>query len=70
MLGEFRFNGSFPIGICLLFLRRVIRGDNLLSGSMPTDLERNSGISYLEETCLEENIMSKNHFNLITYLSC
>ncbi|KAH8487720.1 hypothetical protein H0E87_026335 [Populus deltoides] len=47
MLGEFRFNGSFPIGICL-FLRRVIRGDNLLSGSMPTDLERNSGISYLE----------------------
>jgi hypothetical protein len=54
MLGEFRFNGSFPIGICLLFLRRVIRGDNLLSGSMPTDLERNSGISYLEETCLKE----------------
>ncbi|KAL3570498.1 hypothetical protein D5086_027747 [Populus alba] len=55
MLGEFRFHGSFPIGICL-FLRRVIRGDNLLSGSLP--LERNSGISYLEVrgNLLEGNI--------------
>ncbi|KAL3570478.1 hypothetical protein D5086_027727, partial [Populus alba] len=41
-----------------LLALRVIRGNNLLSGSMPTDLERSSRISYLEVrgNLLEGNI--------------
>ncbi|KAJ7965269.1 Leucine-rich repeat receptor-like protein kinase [Quillaja saponaria] len=49
VLGNNRFDGSFPIkiGKCSS-LRRVILSNNLLRGSIPANLEQNSGISYLE----------------------